>query len=502
MATSKPRRGHEVESLHNAASTEAHAEPHGVLRLPNELLDAVVVYLDQPSLCALVLTCKLTKRSATEALYTAYINRDAPSKAPFHLSLRTLCESSELCAMVKEMDIRGWRSEFEVATGLPWSGVTKTKEGDKVRSSRTGPVFVSTSVSSTTKERPLKLFENTAMKIGLLSVHNTLPVKPLKKTVVVGSTLEKDEDFLRLLRHGVEDAQVILMLALLPGLKRLHIDGMSIYPTLDWHHCLRNSDTALRALRELDLRGNSSSCGCVTHCTTMSFLEHVPNLERLHVSHIDVKDSRQVKELMSNKMLQGFVATDCRIDLQMLQNMLSGHKLVEFRYRPGLGEFTADDVNDFTEDHIVDRLRDSMRSLRKLTLWATRPSQASRLSQFDRLETLEMPFHHGFLNEATGQDSHSIAKLLQKRISRTLSSLTLRFVTPSTTVPETMKVLRDLKLQGRFPELKIIRLNFCRYSRDPWFPPVPYDNLESEALEAFGHIFENTGLQLELSQTD
>lgn len=267
----------------------AHSEILGLIHLPIELLDAIMAFLDRPSYCALALTCKATRTSASEALYATYINRDAPSKAPFHLFLRTLCERPVLAAMVRGLDVRGWRSEFEVATGAAWQGVTKPREEDKKRPMRTGPVFVSTSRLATTTPRASKLFEQTAVSLGLNPPNSTSPVPALKKTVVVGSTLKRNEDFMRLLRNGVEDAQVVLMLALLPNLARLYIDGMSNYPTLDWHCFLRQSSTALRCLRELDICGQIPRLGGSIYTTTLSYLEFVPNLQRLRLAHIDVE---------------------------------------------------------------------------------------------------------------------------------------------------------------------------------------------------------------------
>ncbi|KAJ8113532.1 hypothetical protein OPT61_g4361 [Boeremia exigua] len=498
MEVPKPGRSHDAERSYDTALAGTQHTPLTLLHLPNELLDAIVTFLDQSALCSFALTCKKTELSASEALYATYTNRDAPSKAPFHLFLRTLCNNPEVAFMVKELDVRGWRSEFEVATGLAWSGVTQAREEDKIRSSRSGPVFVSTTKPAATKSKALSLFEDTAVRIGLLPVCDDPSVPPLKKTVVVGSTLRTDEDFLRLLRQGVEDAQFVLILALLPNLARLHVDGMSIYPTLDWHYCLRNSGTALRALHDLKIQGQSTSCGSVFHNATMNFLSLAPDLERLNISHVNVENSRPVKNFMSNKKLRGFVATHSRVDLKTLQAMLSGHKLVKFCYKPAVGEIHAHEKEIFAEDHVIDRLKDSQHSLQELTLYSTTPSKAPLLSQFDKLDFLEMPFQPGFL----GQDQQYIVSLLRKRIPTTLSVLTLRYVTPSDNVPNMMRILADLKHQGEFPELKVVRVNFCRCSRDPWFPPVPYPDFIPKALETFGEMLEKVGIQLELAQTD
>lgn len=181
----------------------------------------------------------------SEALYATYTNRDAPSKAPFRLFLRTLWENCELAAIVKELDIQGWRSEFEVAARLPWAGVTKIRE-DKIQARRTSPVSVSKNNTADPRANSmLKLFEEVAVKIGIVSNNDTAAVPRLRKTVVIGSILKEDGDFLRSLKHGIEDAQTVLMLALLPNLRRLEIAGMSICPTLNWHRFLRKCENAI-----------------------------------------------------------------------------------------------------------------------------------------------------------------------------------------------------------------------------------------------------------------
>lgn len=87
------------------------------MALPTELLDQVASLLPRSALRALALTSKKANVSAMDTLYKTYLNRTAPAKAPFHLFLRTICEGPDLAAKVKRVDIRGWRSEYEVVTG-------------------------------------------------------------------------------------------------------------------------------------------------------------------------------------------------------------------------------------------------------------------------------------------------------------------------------------------------------------------------------------------------
>jgi hypothetical protein len=65
------------------------------------------------------------------------------------------------------------------------------------------------------------------------------------------TTLEEDGDFLRLLERGVEDAQVVLMLVLLPNMESLYIDGPSPFPLLNWHQFLSRSGAAFHKLSRL-----------------------------------------------------------------------------------------------------------------------------------------------------------------------------------------------------------------------------------------------------------
>lgn len=115
---------------------------------------------------------------------------------------------------------------------------------------------------------------------------------------------------------------------------------------------------------------------------------------------------------------------------------------------------------------------------------------------------MELPYHQGFMDVDTESDAGNIPDALRKRIPQSLSTLHLRYLQPSDDVPITMGILADLKRQGEFPGLKIVRLNFCCFSKSPWFPPVPYDDVTSIAKKTLGEDFEKAGLQLELEQTD
>lgn len=489
------------DDLSNLAVAVPQTEPLALCHLPVELLDAIVTFLDRKTLCALVLTCEATKNSASQALYASYVNREAPSKRPFHLFLRTLCESPELAAMVKVLDIRGWRSEWETATGMAWAGVTIACESGRQDSSCTGPEFISKAGSAKKVTEPLSLFEDTAVKIGLISPPVSSSKPALRKSATMGSTLARDEDSVRLLRHNVEDAQVVLMLALLPGLCTLHVDGVPPYPTLDWYHFLELSAFALRCLRELSIHGHPHNDGQSLHTMNAALLELVPGLEHLFVTNVYPKISRQIKNVLSEKRLQAFFTAGSDISHTLLQAILSGQRLTRFRYMPVLGDMTKDREGKYSEDRIIDSLRDSLQSLRHITLFPLRPSLSPRTAQFGNLKELNMPWRCGFFTHPE-VDTQNLANTFHRRIPTSLSTLGLCFIEPTDDVPVAMELLADLKNQGEFPNLKKVRLNFRQYSESPWHPSFPHADTVTAAEERFDETLRNAGLQLELAQTN
>ncbi|KAF3053706.1 hypothetical protein E8E11_011553 [Didymella keratinophila] len=86
---------------------------------------------------------------------------------------------------------------------------------------------------SRTKADDYTLFLATAMRIGLIQTTTSGPTAHLKSAGKPGDALKEDTDFVRLLKHDVEDAHFVLLCALLPNLESFAINGVSIYPTLD-----------------------------------------------------------------------------------------------------------------------------------------------------------------------------------------------------------------------------------------------------------------------------
>ena len=301
-----------------------------LLSLPTEVLDEIATFLPRSVLCALALTSKKTYHSATDVLYETYVNHTAPAKAPFYLFLRTLCERPDLAARVKRVDIRGWRSEYEVATGVAWKDLRGKGAIDRVE--RHGPSFSSTekAVRGSNTERS-KLFVGAAVKAGLIAKPASLSVPALKSSIIWYTALRKDDDLIRLLLRGVEDAHVVLMLALLSNLDDLFIRGLSPFPLLDWHKFLSRSTTmALQRLSEFGIEGSINAMSSPVVKNSLQVLDIMPNLQKLRMFNIAVGDhSIASHQALPSRKLKTVVFGHCGLSARFLQKLLHDQRLHE-----------------------------------------------------------------------------------------------------------------------------------------------------------------------------
>ncbi|KZM28812.1 uncharacterized protein EKO05_0008545 [Ascochyta rabiei] len=259
---------------------------------------------------------------------------------------------------------------------------------------------------------------------------------------------------------------------------------------------------ALRGLREVTMRGQMPHRGGPMHAATLQFLEFVPEVEQLHLSHVSVETPRQLINLMSDKKLTRFLTWWTHGDGRMLRSMLSGQRLKFFKYNPGGEGFPTPHQDKLSEVHTIDLLTDSRQSLRVLKLYSTQMSKSPLLSQFDNLELVEMPFAADLFNVIAGSEHGDVANALRKRIPESLSALSLRYIPSSDDVCVVLAVLAELKRQGEFSALKTVRLNFCRFAISPRFPPDHYNILNPALEKELIGVFNKVGLQLEVAQTD
>jgi hypothetical protein len=479
-----------------------------LIQLPNELLDAIATPLDKPSLCSFALTCRKTHPAAIDALYKDYRNPAPPSKAPFTPFLRTICERPDLAAKVKNINIRGWNAECEVATGRAWRGLTQKNAEDA--KGHVG-VYKPTRISET-----LNLFVGAAVKAGLIARRESWPTLLLKTDVRCYTTMKAERDFVRLLTHGLEDAHALLLLALLPHVEFVRIDGLPPYPVLDKYHFLSRSKTALRRVRWLELHGSSTTDVEPYDCKTLQILDLLPNLEGLVLSNLTVELQQDARNSLPTKSLQMVSLRNVGLQSATLHKMLDSQRLRRFRFVPGPGQSGAMPCGRLSADDFISCLAGSQTTLQSLSVYPTAwnvPTTSSvppMLRSFMNLTELEMP-QSDFLSLPLPQvgeewpDVDAVVHQLRKRIPSSLKELVLRSLLPTSDLKIILEQLVVLKLQGEYPNLKLVRLNFRQVMQSmiefvvAWIPiPDPGPLVWKE----FGGRFEQAGLQLRIEQTD
>jgi hypothetical protein len=487
--------------------------------IPTELLDEVASYLPHSSLLALALTSKKTNVSAIDTLYETYLNRTPPAKAPFYLFLRTICERPDLAAKVKKVDIRGWRSEHEVVKGAAWRGLVEDRASDRIE--RNGPSFSSTEqvVRGSSTER-FKLFTKAAVRAGLITEPASLSVPALKSSVVWYTTLKEDCDFLRLLGRGVEDAQVVLMLALLPNMGRLYIDGLSPFPLLDWNHFLSRSSTSLRNLQDLLIRGSITTATEPVVVSTLQFLDITSELQKLQLENIAAAGHRFKANTLASRKLESLILDVSAVNGRLMRKMLDGQQLLCFTYFPGPAQVDAITGGRLETKDLITPLAASKKSLEKLMLFPMPSNEPSSLMMFEKLEWLVIP-QPGVLNIPSDElDAGAIASHLHKKIPHTIEELHLRYLLYDDHTKTLLDQLAQLKIQGVFSALRRVILNFLAsqlsggygsYVMGPqglaaagpiqqtW---LPFADIRPQVCEEIGKAYVYAGIELVVRQSD
>ena len=313
----------------------ANGTEKGRLDLPNELLGRISAPLHGADLHALALVCKKTTASANVALYKSYVNAEAPFDAPFRLFLRTICKPPSLAALVKLVDVRGWRSELEVAKGAPERGYTVLSGLSKpqmVRRSKASFAFFDR--MSKTKTKDCTLFLETAMRIGLVQTTSSTAIAHLSTAGRPGEALTEDADFVCLLKHDVEDAHFVLLCALLPNLESLAVNEFSFSPTLDWYTFLSRSKGALQKLGSLKICGRLPRGEGPVFMATLQILDILPRLQFLFLSNMSVQGHRHTLEHLPSKEVRQFMFYNCAIDHRLLKKMFFGQQVKSLHYIP------------------------------------------------------------------------------------------------------------------------------------------------------------------------
>lgn len=400
----------------------------GLTTIPAELLDEIATYLDRSSLFALSLVCKSGNLSANHVLYRAYVNLEPPAKAPIHLFLRTICERPDLAAKVRRVNVRGWRSEHEVAIRAPWRGMANQREQSASRQEQKCPSYSNMDKPlRTTHAQRSRIFIDVAIKSGLITRPKQETMPPLKKSAVWYTTLKEDADFVRLINRGVEDAHVLLLIGLLPNLQSLHVDGLSPYPLLDWYHFLSRSTIALRATRTLLIHGSITKATEPVVASTLQFLDIMPRLERLEIEEIAIKGHRFNNQHLPSKKLSVVYCINSAVGLRLLEKILSGQQIVGLLHVLGFRQVDHVPGATFSVSDITKLLTTSKSTLNHLMLYPICSSDGpTQLGDFDCLKSIDT-VHPGFLTlPPDNLDPDAIANVLRTQIPNALAKLSFR----------------------------------------------------------------------------
>lgn len=280
--------------------------------------------------------------------------------------------------MVKCVDIRGWRSEHEVATGAAWRPAVLSPLMKEEAPFRKGPHFTSIERSHndvgkkflSTAKGDFHLFLNTAVRMGLVEGTSAISVIPaLKKSAQLGTTLKTDADLIRHLKYGVEDAHFILLIAQLPNLEKLSTDGLSPYPLLDWHHFLSRSKAALGCLYMLDLCGSSYDEDGRVVKTTLQILDILPGLEALRLFNISAQGHRHTgADMLPSKKLRSVSLSQSAVRHRLIGKIANTQQIRYFQYTSDHPPMHVNPGAAFTGTQITDHLKSSHSSLRTLKL--------------------------------------------------------------------------------------------------------------------------------------
>jgi hypothetical protein len=503
-------------------STMANAQVIGAISLmdiPTELLDQITRLLPRSALRALALTSKTANKSATEVLYKVYLNRTAPAKAPFYLFLRTLCERPELAAKVKRVDIRGWRSEYEVATGAAWRAVTEVRDVDQIEKSRPSFTSTETTIRGSATQR-FQIFVKAAVEAKLITRPASLSVPALKSSIVWYTTLKEDDDFLRLLGRGVEDAQLILMLALLPNMQALRIDGLSPFPLLDWHRFLSRSSTALRKLSIIRIHGSATLSTEPVVKNGLQFLDMVPSLVHLHLVSLAADGHRFTLKTLPSSELQYLCLSNCGINVRLLRKIIIGQSLRDMAYLPGPVQVEESAGSEISVLDLVASLADSKVSLKRLTLFPIGIQlEYTSLGMFENLEALEIP-HPGILDIPRDEtDPATVYTLLAGQLPATLTRIVLRYLGHDFQTRIIIEQLALLRMRNTLPDLDMATFNFQSAVASHALAGVlsiggptgaltagtiwdPLPKVVSRVEEEFGELYNEAGICMLAEQTD
>ncbi|KAF2810758.1 uncharacterized protein BDZ99DRAFT_497725 [Mytilinidion resinicola] len=307
--------------------------------------------------------------------------------------------------------------------------------------------------------------------------------------------LRRDVDWLRMIHAGVEDAEVVLVLALLPKLERLITQGAPDLPHLDWKKFILNSANPFPALQSFYIHPGPEGWSL----QQFACLFDLPSLRILRGYYGE--DLMEFKPGCFSKSSSRLITID--LDESYISEN-GARQLVEsctalktFGY--GLESVESGEDNPPFAPRPIKRIlrsqKDSLEHLRLLKVeevppLETKDSFLGSLRKFDKLQTIWMSYEvlmgPGYLEHT---DPGLIRSCLSDKLPSSIVSLNLSFVIPRGFT----QLLRLASRSEQFPNLKLV--NIMLSSEDGrWFHDEPPE--EDNPREALIRTaFESKGIE-------
>jgi hypothetical protein len=311
------------------------------------------------------------------------------------------------------------------------------------------------------------------------------------------------------------------MLALLPNLHELHVDELIPFPLLDWHQFLSRSTTALRAVSIMSISGSITTPSEPRVTNSLQFLDIMPNLQGLFLYDVDIKGHGFALTTIPSKKLSHVDFHNCGMTRRLFRKLVNDQHLIRFKSVSIQNQVSIGTAADLSAPDMVAALASSKLSLMDMTLFPGIDSGArSSLRSFENLENVETP-HPGFLGmPIDAQDPETIASLLQQQLPNTLRTIGLRYLGFDLPTKVTLEQLAHLKVQGIFPALTSVRLNFQQsrptsfaYTLESFMPGGPgvggqrttwdtMPDVTAKVHEDLDKLYGDAGISMEVQQTD
>jgi hypothetical protein len=383
----------------------------GILSLPDECLDMIFsdlrashYYEEEPHqpLLASASTCRRFNQRANRFLYQTWRNH---SIRPF---LRTLCQRPDLAAYVREIEIKGWETEMSPALERQrkrkrYPETMEPIEPSKISTSDFELFVSSASFSGVIAPKAIE-------RVDLEKHGHLLPrgkadrddVKPEYTT----DCLHCDGDWLRCIKAGIEDAEVLLLVSILPNVRSIVLDPIPA-GTMHWNGMIHRSTHCFPFLEDVILESDRDA---PFQSSTFSSLMRVPSLKcmdlcsagdfQIQEKHPWYTNSRPLHDWdcpPRSSSVSGTSLFDSGISKQVMQGFILGMKSMSiFNFRTesdsglALGQYTMKDLMQALSQH-----HESLERLALVTYWCRVESSWSSmhigsLKHFKRLRSLEV----------------------------------------------------------------------------------------------------------------